>query len=88
MMLIAIDSALVEVVNELGINYASLNDFNNAIKYLRKAFEATKSIEICTNLIMCYLNKGDMKHAKLHYDIAKKINSEDEIVKKLESVFQ
>lgn len=83
---IAIDSALVEVINELGVNYASLNDFESAIKYLRKAFEATKSIEICTNLIMCYLNKGDIKNARLHYDIAIKINSKDEIVLELNNI--
>ena len=79
----ALDSALAEVVNELGINYASLGDYETAVIYLRKAFEATKAIEICTNLVMCYINLGDMNQAKLHLDIAKKIDSEDEMVKKL-----
>jgi tetratricopeptide (TPR) repeat protein len=84
---LSIDSSLVEIVNELGINYASLNDFESAIKYLRKAFEATKSIEICTNLIMCYFNNGDYNAAKLHYEIAKKIDPKDEIVLKLKDAF-
>lgn len=83
----AIDSAIVEVFNEMGISYAAINDFETAIKYLRKAFEATKSIEICTNLIMCYLNIDDKENAKLHYDIAVKLNPEDEIVLKLKSMF-
>lgn len=83
-----IDSAIVEVFNEMGINYAALNDFETAVKYLRKAFEATKSIEICTNLIMCYLNMNDKKNAKLHYDIAVKLNPEDEIVLKLKKTFE
>jgi tetratricopeptide (TPR) repeat protein len=83
-----IDDALVEVVNELGINYASLGDFDRAIQYLRKAFEATKSIEICTNLVMCYLNSGDMDQAKNHLEIAKKIDSKDEIVLELDRIIK
>ncbi|MFU0823624.1 tetratricopeptide repeat protein [Clostridium sp.] len=81
---IEIDSSYPEVFNEMGINYASLGDFETAVKYLRKVFEATKSIEVCTNLIMCYINMGDYKQARLHLEIAKKINKEDEIVKELE----
>ena len=80
---IAIDSSVVETINEMWINYASLEDYENAIKYFRKAFEATKDVEICTNLIMCYLNAGDMKQAKLHLEIAEKINKEDEVVKEI-----
>ncbi|MBE6044608.1 tetratricopeptide repeat protein [Clostridium thermopalmarium] len=79
-----IDNSYPEVFNEMGINYASLGDFETAVKYLRKVFEATKSIEVCTNLIMCYINMGDYKQAKLHLEIAKKINKDDEIVKELE----
>ncbi|MDD3223931.1 MAG: tetratricopeptide repeat protein [Clostridium sp.] len=79
----AIDSNYADIVNELGINYAALGDYDTAIKYLRKAFEVTKSLEICTNLIMCYLNIGDKKEAKMHYDIAKKINPKDEILVKI-----
>jgi len=83
---LSIDSNYVEVFNELGINYACLNDFETAIKYLRKVFEVTKSIEVCTNLIMCYINNKDFNQAKIHLDIAKKLNPEDEIVKELEKV--
>lgn len=83
---ISLDNALVDVVNELGLNYASLGDFNTAIKYFREAFGATKSIEICTNLIMCYLNIGDKKQAELHLDIAKKINPNDDIIKDIEKI--
>nr|WP_286207975.1 tetratricopeptide repeat protein [Clostridium caldaquaticum] len=83
---LAIDDALVEVVNELGINYASLEDYATAIKYLRKAFEATKSVEICTNLIMCYLNSGDIQQAKNHLEIAKKLDDKDEVVIELDKI--
>jgi len=82
----AIDNALPEVVNELGINYAALGDYTSAIKYLRKAFEATKAIEICTNLVMCYLNLGDKEQAKLHLEIGKKLDGEDDMVRELEKI--
>jgi tetratricopeptide (TPR) repeat protein len=84
----AIDSDIVDIINELGINYAAINNFDIAIKYLRKAFEVTKSIEICTNLVMCYINKGDMRQAQLHYDIAKKIDPKDEVVLQLKKQMQ
>lgn len=83
---VAIDSSIVEVINELGVNFASLGDFPKAIAYFRKAFEATRSVEICTNLIMCYLNSGDLKQAKAHLDIAEKLDAEDEVVKDLKKI--
>lgn len=82
----SLDNQLVDVVNELGLNYASLGDFNTAVNYFRKAFEATKSIEICTNLIMCYINLGDKKQAKLHLDIAKIIDPNDEVIMDIEKI--
>lgn len=85
---LVIDDALVEVVNELGINYASIGDFEKAIQYLRKAFDATKSVEICTNLVMCYLNAGDKEQAKNHFEIAKKLDENDEIVRELEKIIK
>ncbi|QGU94984.1 capsular biosynthesis protein [Clostridium bovifaecis] len=83
-----IDSSYPEVFNEMGINYACLEDFGTAVVYLRKVFEATKSVEVCTNLIMCYVNMGDYKQAKLHLEIAKKIDKEDEVVKQLEAMLK
>lgn len=75
-----IESGILEVINELGVNYACLGDFETAIKYFKKGFEASKDVEICTNIVMCYLNLGDKENAKLHLDIAKKLNPEDEVV--------
>lgn len=80
------ESGILEVVVELGVNYACLGEFNEAIKYFRKAFEASKEVEICTNIVMCYLNLNDYENAKLHLDIAKNINADDEIVKQLENI--
>lgn len=81
-----IDSSIVEIVNEMGINYASIGEYETSIAYLRKAFEATKSVEICTNLIMCYLNSGNLKDAKIHLEIAKKLNPKDEVVVQLDNI--
>lgn len=83
-----LDNGLVEIFNEFGLNYAVLGDFTTAITYFRKAFEATKSIDICTNIILCYYNLKDLKNARLHLDLAKKIDSEDDIVKELEKLLE
>ncbi|CDI50454.1 tetratricopeptide repeat protein [Clostridium tetani] len=85
---INIDSAIPEVINELGINYAALGEYEKAVGYLRKVFEVTKAIEVCTNLIMCYLNMGKIKEAKAHLEIAKKIKPEDEIVIELDEILK
>lgn len=85
---LAIDSNYVEVFNEMGINYACLEDYEKAIQYFRKVFEVTKSIEVCTNLIMCYMNIGDMTNAKNHLDIAEKLDPNDEIVIEIKSILK
>lgn len=83
-----IDNSYPEVLNELGINYASLENYESAILYFRKVFEVTKSIEVCTNLVMCYLNTGNYDQAKVHLEIAKKLDSKDEIVMQLENMMK
>ena len=83
---IKIESGILEVVVELGLNYACLGEYEEALIYFKKAFEASRDVEICTNIIMCYINLKDMKNAKLHLAIAKELNSEDEIVKEIENL--
>ena len=83
---VAMDEDLIEVINEFGVNYACLENYETAIKYFRKAFEVTKSIEICTNLVMCYLNVKNFEQAKMHLDIAIKIDPQDEIVIQLANI--
>ncbi|MGG7164300.1 tetratricopeptide repeat protein [Clostridium ihumii] len=78
----------ISVVNEMGINYASLGNYDSAIKYFRAAFEVTKAIDICTNLIMCYINIGDLKQVKLHIEIAEKLDSNDEVLKEIKSMLK
>ena len=81
---IALDNNMVEPINELGINYAYLGDFENALKCFKKAFEATRDIEICTNIIMCYLNLNKLEEAKKHLNIAKAIDKDDEVLVDIE----
>ncbi|MBM6838221.1 tetratricopeptide repeat protein, partial [Clostridium saudiense] len=82
------ESGILEVVVELGLNYACIGEYQKAIDLFKKAFEASRDVEICTNIIMCYLNIGDMENAKIHLEIAKKLNPEDEIVKQIEEVIK
>lgn len=77
---LSIESGSLETVNELGMSHACIGEYEEAIKYFRKAFEASKDVEICTNIVMCYINLGDKEQAKLHLEIAKKLAPEDEIV--------
>ena len=80
------ESGILEVIVELGFNYACINEFEEASKLFKKAFEASRDVEICTNIVMCYLNLNDLENAKLHLDIAKNLNPDDEIVKQLETM--
>ncbi|MGH4140133.1 tetratricopeptide repeat protein [Clostridium sp.] len=82
----AIDKNLIEVIIEFGINYALLENYERAIQYFRNAFEVTKSIEVCTNLVMCYINTKNLDAARIHLDMAKKIDPKDEIVIELEKL--
>lgn len=85
---LALESGMLEVVTEIGINYACLGDFEEALRYFEKAFEASKDVEIGTNIVMCYLNLGEVDKAKEKFEVAKKINPEDEIVKQLEVILK
>lgn len=82
------ESGILEVVVELGLNYACIGEYQKAIDLFKKAFEASRDVEICTNIIMCYLNIGDMENVKIHLEIAKKLNAEDEIVKQIEEIIK
>ena len=83
---LSMESGILEVVNEIGVNYACLGNYEEAIKYFKKGFEASRDIEICTNIIMCYINLGKEKEAKEHLEIAKKLNSVDEVVLDLDRI--
>ncbi|WP_026885332.1 tetratricopeptide repeat protein [Clostridium beijerinckii] len=83
---LTIESGSLETVNELGMNYACIGEYEEAIKYFRKAFEASKEVEVCTNIVMCYINLGDKEQAKIHLELAKKIAPEDDIVVEIDQM--
>lgn len=77
---LAMDGAYVDVLNEMGINYAALGNYEEAAQYFHKIFQDVRTIEILTNLIMCYINLGDFDKAKEHVAIGELMDSEDEIL--------
>ncbi|HSP46586.1 MAG TPA: tetratricopeptide repeat protein [Clostridiaceae bacterium] len=83
---LAIDDGYLDVINELGINFAALGDYHRAIEYFRPLFEKVRTIEIVTNLIMCYINIGDLDMAKKHIEIAEVIDQDDEILKDIKKM--
>jgi tetratricopeptide (TPR) repeat protein len=85
---LSIDKDFVDVVNELGLNYACLGDYTTGVQYFHKVFEASNAIEVCTNIIMCYINMKDTKNAKQYLEIAQGINSDDEVLKDIEAMME
>ena len=81
-----IESGILEVVNELGLNYACIHNYEEAVKYFKKAFEASNEVGICTNIVMCYINLGDKEQAREYLEKAKKIDLSDEIVIELDQM--
>ena len=79
-----LDNDIVEVVNELGLNYASINMYEKAIKHFEVVFKVTNAIEVCTNIIMCYFKLNNNEKMNYYLNIAKKINEDDEILKEME----
>ncbi len=83
-----IDKRLLEIYNEFGINYAALGDYEKAIQYFEKAFEQSNSIELATNIVMCYIHNNDMIKAKEKLQEAIKIDPDDEIVQQLREYYK
>lgn len=81
---INIESGILEVVNELGLNYACVGKYKEALECFEKAFAASNEVSICTNIVMCYMNLGDKNKAKEYLEKAKKIKSDDEVVQDID----
>ncbi len=80
---LAIDEAYVDVLNELGINYAQLGDYPKAVEYFHALFEQVRTIEILTNLIMSYINLQDYEAAREHIKIGELMDPDDEILQEI-----
>lgn len=85
---LAIDQTYVDVLNELGINYAALGDYEKAVEYFRALFEQVRTIEILTNLIMSYINLKDYEAAKEHIAIGELMDPEDEILLEIKELMK
>ncbi len=83
---IQIESGILEVVNELGLNYACIGNYKEALECFEKAFEASKEVGICTNIVMCYVNLKNTDKAKEYLEKAKKIDQNDEVVIQLDAM--
>lgn len=83
-----LDNSIVDIFNELGLNYAIIEDFTTSVMFFEKAFIATKSVEIGTNLILSYLNSGETEKAKNTLEEVKELDNdnEDEILKDIEKL--
>ena len=81
-----LDLDIVEVVNELGLNYASIEMYDKAISCFKTVFKVTNAIEVCTNLIMSFYKINDVENMDRYFDLAKKINEDDEVLKELQNV--
>lgn len=80
-----IDTDIVEVVNEIGLNYASLNMYSNAVDYFETVFKVTNAIEVCTNIIMCYFKLNESDKMNYYFEKARLLNKDDEVLKELET---
>lgn len=83
-----INNALSEVVNEYGINYAAIGEYNKALSHFQRAFEENRSIELCTNIIMCCMQLNDLEEVKKYIKIGESIDKDDEILIQLKQIIE
>lgn len=70
----------LEVYSEIGLNLASLNDFETALEYFKKALKIMPSDSgIICNMGVCHLGLGQRDEAKHAFELAFRINPKDEI---------
>lgn len=70
------------VLSEIGLNLASLSEFEAAIEYFEKALEVDKNNEVLIcNIGVCYINLGKFDDAREKFEFALKVNPKDEIAK-------
>lgn len=82
-----VDPGYLDVQNEMGLNYALLEDYRTAAGYFRAVFEATRDLAPLTNLIISLLNLGEEEEAMALYEDALKMDPEDEILKEIQRIY-
>lgn len=72
----------LEVFSEIGLNLASLNDYEAALEYFKKALKIMPSDSgIICNIGVCHLGLGQKEEAKHAFELAFRINPKDDIAK-------
>ncbi len=74
-----IDESFVDVLNELGLNYALMGLYDEAIKYFEKVYSSSKSIEAINNLLLCHYYMGHNEMVTKLIDDGNKVSKDDEI---------
>ena len=83
----ALDPGFFDVLNELGLNYALLNDYVTAKDYFKAIFNATHEFGPMTNLIICMFNLGETEEALELYRQAEEIKPDDEILEEIRKAY-
>lgn len=72
-----------EVYIEMGLNLASLGYFSEALIYFKNALKIKPDdATIICNMGVCYLYLGEEEKAKENFELASRIDKEDEVAKK------
>lgn len=67
----------------MGLNLASLGYFNEALVYFKNALKIKPDdATIICNIGVCYLYLGDKNKAKENFELASRIDKQDEVAKK------
>lgn len=82
-----VDPSYVDVQNEMGLNYALLEDYRTASGYFRAVYETTRDLAPLTNLIISLLNLGQEEEAMELYEEAIKMDPEDEILGEIRRIY-
>lgn len=71
----------IQTMNEIGICFLSIGDFNEAERYFKEAQRLSpENAELICNLGIVYYNQGDEKTARDFFDRAHRLSPEDEVV--------
>lgn len=82
-----VDGGYLDVQNEMGLNYALLDDYQTATGYFRAVYEATGDLAPLTNLIISLLNLGEREEAQRLYGEALKMDSQDDILEEIGRIY-
>ena len=82
-----VDPGYMDVQNEMGLNYALLEDYGTATGYFRAVYEATQELAPLTNLIISLLNLNREEEAMVLYEKAVEMDPEDEILSEIRRIY-